>query len=241
MRSLSSISWFSLATTWNQRFVLSFNRVLAPLVTESIIAFAWEPNGSKFAVLHGETPRISVSFYHVKNNGKIELISKWKTSEKYRYKIFCMVIDALNSKLHLFVMFSEKLVRLMLVIDGIGLRSFSEFALFFFRNIWQTAGKHDILESPGAVCGVGWPQKVSVAQVAEHHHIDWKRKRTTASLPEMFGVPVNVDCCNSGRAVQKQRQCRDATSWCILVLCSFHFPFLPHPMKNTFFNRKVHI
>uniref|UniRef100_A0A8C9LAJ6 Eukaryotic translation initiation factor 3 subunit B n=1 Tax=Pavo cristatus TaxID=9049 RepID=A0A8C9LAJ6_PAVCR len=46
---------------------------------ESIIAFAWEPNGSKFAVLHGETPRISVSFYHVKNNGKIELI---KTFDK---------------------------------------------------------------------------------------------------------------------------------------------------------------
>lgn len=46
------------------------------LVTETIIAFAWEPNGSKFAVLHGEAPRISVSFYHVKSNGKIELISK---------------------------------------------------------------------------------------------------------------------------------------------------------------------
>lgn len=47
------------------------------LISETIIAFAWEPNGSKFAVLHGEAPRISVSFYHVKNNGKIELISKW--------------------------------------------------------------------------------------------------------------------------------------------------------------------
>uniref|UniRef100_A0A3Q3IJ18 Eukaryotic translation initiation factor 3 subunit B n=1 Tax=Monopterus albus TaxID=43700 RepID=A0A3Q3IJ18_MONAL len=32
------------------------------------------PNGSKFAVLHGESPRINASFYHVKNNGKIELI-----------------------------------------------------------------------------------------------------------------------------------------------------------------------
>ncbi|KAK9980676.1 hypothetical protein ABG768_000267 [Culter alburnus] len=41
---------------------------------ESIIAFAWEPNGSKFAVLHGESPRINASFYHVKSNGKIELI-----------------------------------------------------------------------------------------------------------------------------------------------------------------------
>lgn len=67
---------------------LCFDRVLTPFcfVTESIIAFAWEPNGSKFAVLHGETPRISVSFYHVKNNGKIELISKWlQSSEKCRY------------------------------------------------------------------------------------------------------------------------------------------------------------
>lgn len=44
---------------------------------EGIIAFAWEPNGSKFAVLHGESPRINVSFYHVKNNGKIELTSEW--------------------------------------------------------------------------------------------------------------------------------------------------------------------
>lgn len=44
--------------------------------SESIIAFAWEPNDSKFAVLHGESPRISASFYHVKNNGKIEFISE---------------------------------------------------------------------------------------------------------------------------------------------------------------------
>lgn len=43
---------------------------------ESIIAFAWEPNGSKFAVLHGESPRISVTFYHVKNNGKIDNLSE---------------------------------------------------------------------------------------------------------------------------------------------------------------------
>uniref|UniRef100_A0A8C5E874 Eukaryotic translation initiation factor 3 subunit B n=1 Tax=Gouania willdenowi TaxID=441366 RepID=A0A8C5E874_GOUWI len=41
---------------------------------ESIIAFAWEPNGSKFAVLHGESPRINASFYNVRNNGKIDLL-----------------------------------------------------------------------------------------------------------------------------------------------------------------------
>ena len=45
-------------------------------LAEGIIAFAWEPNGSKFAVLHGESPRINSSFYHVKNNGKIDLISE---------------------------------------------------------------------------------------------------------------------------------------------------------------------
>lgn len=63
-------------------------------IPEGIIAFAWEPNGSKFAVLHGESPRISSSFYHVKNNGKIELISKetktWNllnTSEKHLTQI----------------------------------------------------------------------------------------------------------------------------------------------------------
>uniref|UniRef100_A0A7N9IF55 Eukaryotic translation initiation factor 3 subunit B n=1 Tax=Macaca fascicularis TaxID=9541 RepID=A0A7N9IF55_MACFA len=50
---------------------------------ETIIAFAWEPNGSKFAVLHGEAPRISVSFYHVKNNGKIELIMWIVTREMF--------------------------------------------------------------------------------------------------------------------------------------------------------------
>lgn len=52
---------------------------------------------------------------------------------------------------------------------------------------------------------------MSVAQVAEHHHIHLK-ENTTVSHQEVFGVPVNVDCCNPGRAVQKQRQSRDATS-----------------------------
>lgn len=38
------------------------------------MAFAWEPTGSKFAFIHGESPRISVSFYSIKH-GKVELIS----------------------------------------------------------------------------------------------------------------------------------------------------------------------
>lgn len=57
-------------------------RRLFPSFPESIIAFAWEPNGSKFAVLHGESPRISVSFYHVNNNGKIDLISEWSENPR---------------------------------------------------------------------------------------------------------------------------------------------------------------
>lgn len=93
----------------------------------------------------------------------------------------------------------------MLVIDSSELRSFF---LFLFRNIWQTAGKHDILESPGAVCSVGWPQKVSVAQVAEHHHTDFKRgkelqyltKKRLVSLSVFIAVIVIELCKSKGNA-----------------------------------------
>jgi len=39
---------------------------------DPISAFAWEPTGSKFAVIHGETPRINVAFYNVKAEAKVE-------------------------------------------------------------------------------------------------------------------------------------------------------------------------
>ncbi|XP_070581351.1 eukaryotic translation initiation factor 3 subunit B-like [Ptychodera flava] len=43
-------------------------------IKDSILAFAWEPaGGCKFAVLHGESPRICVSFYNV-TKGKVELL-----------------------------------------------------------------------------------------------------------------------------------------------------------------------
>jgi len=47
-------------------------------VKETIIAFAWEPVGNKFAIIHGETPRISVSFYNVNttSGGTIDLLDK---------------------------------------------------------------------------------------------------------------------------------------------------------------------
>ena len=40
------------------------------------MAFAWEPVGSRFAVIHGESPRISVSFYQVTKGGNVEVLSK---------------------------------------------------------------------------------------------------------------------------------------------------------------------
>ncbi|CAH1273290.1 EIF3B [Branchiostoma lanceolatum] len=41
-------------------------------VKEVVNAFAWEPNGEKFVVLHGESPRISASIYKMSN--KVELL-----------------------------------------------------------------------------------------------------------------------------------------------------------------------
>nr|CAB3241613.1 eukaryotic translation initiation factor 3 subunit B-like [Phallusia mammillata] len=38
---------------------------------EQVIAFAWEPTGNKFCCLHGDTPRVSATFYEIKG-GKIE-------------------------------------------------------------------------------------------------------------------------------------------------------------------------
>ncbi|XP_074648217.1 eukaryotic translation initiation factor 3 subunit B-like [Tubulanus polymorphus] len=46
---------------------------------EPIIAFAWEPTGHKFSFIHGESTRISVSFYQVRPAGRVDLI---KTFEK---------------------------------------------------------------------------------------------------------------------------------------------------------------
>jgi translation initiation factor 3 subunit B len=46
-------------------------------VIENVMAFAWEPTGNRFAFIHGESPRICVSFYTIRQTGKVELISKY--------------------------------------------------------------------------------------------------------------------------------------------------------------------
>jgi len=45
------------------------------VVVESISAFAWEPVGHRFACIHGDAPRISISFYNVRKGGLVELLS----------------------------------------------------------------------------------------------------------------------------------------------------------------------
>ena len=47
-------------------------------IKETIHAFAWEPVGSKFAVIHGEPPTPSVSFYEVKTGQTPTLAKKYE-------------------------------------------------------------------------------------------------------------------------------------------------------------------
>lgn len=47
-------------------------------IKESVAAFAWEPIGSKFAIIHGETQNTSVSFYGVKAGQTPTLLKKYE-------------------------------------------------------------------------------------------------------------------------------------------------------------------
>lgn len=46
---------------------------------DSIVAFAWEPKGTKFAIIHGDSARPDVSFYNMEEKGHVKLL---KTLEK---------------------------------------------------------------------------------------------------------------------------------------------------------------
>eukprot|EP00794_Sanderia_malayensis_P008994 gene8994-9955_t len=50
-------------------------------IKEPIIDFEWEPNGSKFVVIHGESSRISASFYNIEE-GDIGKVAHLKTFER---------------------------------------------------------------------------------------------------------------------------------------------------------------
>jgi translation initiation factor 3 subunit B len=51
---------------------------------EKVIAFAWEPKGHRFAVIHGEGPRPDVSFYSMKSKtgaDKLTLLTTLKSKQ----------------------------------------------------------------------------------------------------------------------------------------------------------------
>lgn len=45
-------------------------------IKELILAFAWEPIGTKFSIIHGEPSSANVSFYEVKKGQKVSLVKK---------------------------------------------------------------------------------------------------------------------------------------------------------------------
>lgn len=49
-------------------------------IKDPVTAFEWEPNGSKFCVIHGDVNRISASFYNIdtKNLGKVTLLKEFE-------------------------------------------------------------------------------------------------------------------------------------------------------------------
>lgn len=47
---------------------------------DKVIAFAWEPKGHRFAVIHGDNPRPDVSFYSVKG-GKVSKLTTLKSKQ----------------------------------------------------------------------------------------------------------------------------------------------------------------
>eukprot|EP01136_Pigoraptor_vietnamica_P027141 Opistho-1_new@83101 len=49
---------------------------------DTIMAFAWEPCGPRFALIHGEAPRISVSFYSLEDEKKQSKVVLLRTLEK---------------------------------------------------------------------------------------------------------------------------------------------------------------
>lgn len=47
-------------------------------VKESVHAFAWEPVGSKFAMIHGESQSLNVSFYSIKPGENPVMLKKYE-------------------------------------------------------------------------------------------------------------------------------------------------------------------
>lgn len=83
-------------------------------IKEPIHAFAWEPVGSTFAIIHGETSNIQVSFYGLKTGHKpVPLSERFFT---YLVKNIYININILNNKLRTKVLFSDRDIQLLWLI-----------------------------------------------------------------------------------------------------------------------------
>ncbi len=61
-----------------------------PNKNEKIIAFAWEPKGHRFAVVSGDSPRPTVTFYTMRDDkGRlaVKMIGGWLLWSKMVYNI----------------------------------------------------------------------------------------------------------------------------------------------------------
>ena len=52
-------------------------------VKKSVQVFAWEPVGSKFAVIHGDSQSLNISFYGIKLGENPVMLKKYKGSERH--------------------------------------------------------------------------------------------------------------------------------------------------------------
>lgn len=57
---------------------------------EPVVAFAWEPVGSKFAIIHGDSPIYNVSFYGIKQGATVTLLSKFPSVKSFRNNFFSL-------------------------------------------------------------------------------------------------------------------------------------------------------
>lgn len=96
-------------------------------IKETIQAFAWEPVGNKFAVIHGEPPSTSVSFYEVKTGQTPTLV------KKYERKPCNQLYWAPSGKNHVFLY----IVR------------FTSFECYSNRSIYRTCGPPCYVWYPG--------------------------------------------------------------------------------------------
>lgn len=68
--------------------------------TEQVLAFAWEPINNKFSFIHGESPRINVSFYAIQPKGKVDHLSECMYCLSLWYKTSKGSVDHLSKCVH---------------------------------------------------------------------------------------------------------------------------------------------